>query len=71
MKTNFLNCLKLANITPVFKNSSRNTKNMYESAFCQWILSYSKGSLANNFSKVSYLNFNVVLEKVAMLNTAC
>ena len=46
----FPNCLKLANITPVFKKGVRTSKNNYNSlVFCLFFQRYWKGFLVDNF----------------------
>ena len=64
----FPNCLKLANITPVFKKDARASKNNYRpvSIFSVFSKIFEKTNLI-----IYYLNFNVVLERVVDLNVSC
>ena len=64
----FPNCLKLANITPVFKKDARTSKNNYRpvSIFSVFSKIFEKTNLI-----IYYLNFNVVLERVVDLNVSC
>ena len=63
----FPNCLKLANITPIFK------KTIDQLVFSLFFQKYLKGQLAETFQSsliIYYLIFNLVLEKVIELNIA-
>ena len=64
----FPNCLKLANITPVFKKGARTSKNNYRSVSILPVFSkIFERLLLDNFQSsliIYYLNFNVVLERV-------
>ena len=64
----FPNCLKLANITTVFKKDARTSKNNYRpvSIFSVFSKIFEKKNLI-----IYYLNFNVVLERVMDLNISC
>ena len=63
----FPNCLKLANITPIFK------KTIDQLVFSLFFQKYLKGQLAETFQSsltIYYLIFNLVLEKVIEFNIA-
>ena len=70
----FPNCLKLANMTPVFKPGARTSKNNYRpisilSAFSK----ISERPLSRQlleFFDIYYINFKVVLERDIKLNIA-
>ena len=68
----FPNCLKLANITPVFKKGARTSKNNYRPVSILPVFSkIFERLLLDNFQSslmMYYLNFNVVLERVMVLN---
>ena len=70
----FPNCLKLANITPVFKKGARTSKNNYRPVSILPVFSkIFERLLLDNFQSsliIYYLNFNVVLERVMVLNIA-
>ena len=70
----FPNCLKLANITPVFKKGARTSKNNYRPVSILPVFSkIFERLLLDNFQSsliMYYLNFNVVLERVMVLNIA-
>ena len=70
----FPNCLKLANITPVFKKGPRTSKNNYRPVSILPVFSkIFERLLLDNFQSsliMYYLNFNVVLERVMVLNIA-
>ena len=63
----FLTSLKLANITPVYKKGSKNSKENYRSVSCQISKNFMKGASLSQYQiilKVSFQNFSVVLGKV-------
>ena len=68
----FPNCLKLANITPVFKKGARTSKNNYRPVSILPVFSkIFERLLLDNFQSslmMYYLNFNVVLERAMVLN---
>ena len=67
----FPNCLKLPNITPVFKKRTREPEKPVN--FLPVFQRYLKGYLVDNFQSsliICYLNFNVLLERVMDLNIA-
>ena len=68
----FPNCLKIANITPVFKKDPRTSKNNYRPVSILPVFSkIFERLLLDNFQSslmMYYLNFNVVLERVMVLN---
>ena len=70
----FPNCLKIANITPVFKKDPRTSKNNYRPVSILPVFSkIFERLLLGNFQSsliMYYLNFNVVLERVMVLNIA-
>ena len=70
----FPNCLKLANIMPVFKKDARTSKNNYRPVSILFVFpKIFKGYLVDNVQSsliMYYLNFNVVLERVMELNIA-
>ena len=70
----FPNCLKLANITPVFKKGARTSKNNYRPVSILPVFSkIFERLLLDNFQSsliIYYLNFNVVLERVMEPNIA-
>ena len=72
-KSKFPDCLKLANVTPVFKKGARTSKNNYRPVSILPILSKLLEGLISKqlseFLKVYYRNFSVVLGKVMVPNT--
>ena len=72
-KSKFPDCLKLANVTPVFKKGARTSKNNYRLVSILPILSKLLEGLISKqlseFLKVYYRNFSVVLGKVMVPNT--
>ena len=68
-------CLKLANITPVFKPGAHASKiTLDQLVFSLFFQRYLKGYLADNFqsSLIIYcINFNVVLERVGCKTQHC
>ena len=72
-KSKFPDCLKLANVTPVFKKGARTSENNYRPVSILPILSKLFERLISKqlseFFKVCYQNFSVVLGKVMVPNT--
>ena len=63
----FLTSLKLANITPVYKKGSKNSKENYRLVSCQISKNFMKGASLSQYQiilKVSFQNFSVFLGKV-------